>query len=116
MQGLGLKQIADQLYSLIEVGRKAGEPINTELFLTGILPTITMADLTFVSMTPIERYKVLSQELLNLRGEKFEIFLEGVDDVKLKLRVSFLKLVIQVFNCICKSIPQDFSICTTGLN
>lgn len=85
LQGLGLKQIADQLYSLIEVGRKAGEPINTELFLTGILPTITMADLTFVSMTPIERYKVLSQELLNLRGEKFEIFLEGVDDVKLKL-------------------------------
>ena len=32
-----------------------------------------------------DRYKVLSQELLNLRGEKFEIFLEGVDDVKLKL-------------------------------
>jgi predicted transcriptional regulator len=85
LQGLGLKEIADQLYSLIEVGRKAGKPIGTELFLTGILPTLTMADLTFESMTPIERYKVLSQELLNLRGEKFEIFLEGVDDVKLKL-------------------------------
>ena len=81
----GLWTIGEQLYSLIELGRQKAGEFDTELFLTGILPTISLSDLTFSSMTPVERYKVLSRELLSLRGEKFEIFLQGVDDLHLKL-------------------------------
>lgn len=81
----GLWSIGEQLYALIEHGRQKAAEFDTELFLTGILPTISLSDLTFSSMTPVERYKVLSRELLSLRGEKFEIFLQGVDDLHLKL-------------------------------
>ncbi|MFZ1705139.1 MAG: CBS domain-containing protein [Saprospiraceae bacterium] len=83
--GNGLQDIAYQLYSLVEKGRKVASKYDTELFVTGILPTLCPSDLTFQSMTPIDRYKVLSQELLKLRGEKFEIYLQGVDDLNLKL-------------------------------
>lgn len=81
----GLFKVRDQLYHTVNKARKAGKSMKTDIFLTGILPTITLANLTFRSMTPIERYKVLSRELLKLRGEKFEIYLQGVDDLNLKL-------------------------------
>ena len=85
LTGNGLGSIAEQLYFLLDHGRKKARQFDTEFFLTGILPTISLSDLTFSSMTPVERYKVLSRELLSLRGEKFEIFLQGVDDLHLKL-------------------------------
>ena len=85
LTGSGLDDIAQQLYLLLENGREKARALDTEIFMTGILPTISLSDLTFSSMTPVERYQVLSRELLSLRGEKFEIFLQGVDDLHLKL-------------------------------
>lgn len=81
----GIYKVREQLYHFVNKARKAGKSLKTDIFLAGILPTITLANLTFRSMTPIERYKVLSRELLKLRGEKFEIYLQGVDDLNLKL-------------------------------
>src|SRR5690606_32612948 len=83
--GEGINHVRDQLYQSVDKCRKAARSTKTEVFLAGILPTISPANLTFRSMTPVERYKVLSRELLKLRGEKFEIYLQGVDDLNLRL-------------------------------
>jgi len=85
LNGTGIQKMANQLYNLTEKARKAAQKVDSDIFLAGILPTITSENLTFDSMTPIDRYKVLSQELLKLRGKKFEIFLQGVDDLHVKL-------------------------------
>jgi CBS domain-containing protein len=73
------------LIALLQRGQEVADDFNASLFLIGILPTIVREHLDFEFMTPVERYKVLSNELLRLRGKKFEIFLQGVDDLNLKL-------------------------------
>lgn len=75
----------ENLKQLLQKGQTNAEKWDASLFLTGILPTIVREHLDFEFMTPVERYKVLSNELLKLRGKKFEIFLQGVDDLNLKL-------------------------------
>ncbi|MBK8621018.1 MAG: CBS domain-containing protein [Saprospiraceae bacterium] len=85
IKGKGIQKMADQLYHLTEKAGKAARKVDSAIFLAGILPTITSEHLTFDSMTPVDRYKVLSQELLKLRGKKFEIFLQGVDELHVKL-------------------------------
>jgi predicted transcriptional regulator len=85
IKGNGLQIMSDQIYALTTKAGKAARKVDADIFMAGILPTITSEHLTFDSMTPIDRYKVLSHELLKLRGKKFEIFLQGVDDLHVKL-------------------------------
>lgn len=73
------------LLGLLGKGNLLASELDASLYLTGILPTIVRENLEFEYMTPIERYKVLSNELLSIRGNMFEIFLQGVDDLHLKL-------------------------------
>ena len=74
-----------ELNNLIALGNEVAAGFDASLFLTGILPTIVREHLDFEFMTPIERYKVLSNELLAIRGNLFEIYLQGVDDLHMKL-------------------------------
>jgi CBS domain-containing protein len=53
--------------------------------LAGILPTLKYRHLQFEYMTPVERYKTLSQTLSKLRGSHFQIHLQGVDEIIMSL-------------------------------
>jgi CBS domain-containing protein len=71
---------AAELRQCMQLGKEKAGMEKSRLLLTGILPTLRFRHLLFDYMTPEERYKVLSRELLALRGSHFEIYLEGVDD------------------------------------
>ena len=71
----------DHLKALIAQGQHAANQHQNQLLLTGILPTIQPRHLTFDYMTPVARYKTLSKVLFEMRGQNFEIYLQGVDDL-----------------------------------
>jgi hypothetical protein len=77
--------IESKLLSLLNKGQEHAHEINEYLVMTGILPTINPEHLDFDYMTPIPWYKTLSQMLYNIRGEEFEIYLQGVDDLMASL-------------------------------
>ncbi|MBK9257942.1 MAG: CBS domain-containing protein [Saprospiraceae bacterium] len=85
LKGKCFTDVESTLLNLMEKGGKLAAKNESSLYLTGILPTIVKEHLDFSYMTPVERYKVLSCELLKLRGRKFQIFLQGVDDLNLRL-------------------------------
>lgn len=85
LEGGCFSGIEKSLLQLIEDGRTVARKHDADIFITGILPTITKEFLHLNYMTPIERYFTLNDALLNLRGKKFEIYLQGVDDLHLKL-------------------------------
>ncbi len=77
--------IENDLVQLLDYGRGVASRHDTELLLAGILPTLTYKDLQFENMTPIKRYRTLSKALFDIRGENFEIYLQGVDDLNMQL-------------------------------
>jgi CBS domain-containing protein len=69
------------LLSLLQKGKEEAKAIGEQILMTGILPTISPKHLHFDYMTPIPRYETLSQMLFDIRGGKFEIYLQGVDEL-----------------------------------
>ncbi|MEL7421705.1 MAG: CBS domain-containing protein [Bacteroidota bacterium] len=108
LQGDCFAQTEAELRQCLVMGRKAAAQEQAEILLAGILPTLNFRHLLFENMTPEERYKVLSQELLKLRGSKFEIFLQGVDDFQATLDSVLFEACNTSFQLHLQVDPNDF--------
>lgn len=78
-------EMESDLLRLLVKGYEIARYRKEHILLAGILPTLKYRHLKFEYMTPIERYKTLSQTLSELRGSHFEIHLEGVDEIIMSL-------------------------------
>lgn len=85
LEGDCFSKVANQLDTLLELGRKVAEENGSHILLTGILPTLKYRHLKFDYMTPIKRYQTISDILLKYRKSDFEIYMQGVDDVIMSL-------------------------------
>lgn len=97
-----------ELRECLAIGRAAASQEETELLLTGILPTLNFRHLLFDNMTPEKRYKTLSKELLKLRGRQFEIFLQGVDDFQATLDSVLFEACNTSFQLHLQVDPREF--------
>lgn len=73
----------DQLNGLLDKVRGVAEKYKSKVLLTGILPTIDHRHLTEASMTPLKRYQILDKTIKDLRGDKIELHIKGVDEINL---------------------------------
>lgn len=73
-----------QLDELLERGYKVSKEFDNNIVLTGILPTIRQSELDFSYMTPNPRYRVLDNIMKEFKGEEFQLYLEGVDELNIK--------------------------------
>jgi CBS domain-containing protein len=73
-----------QLDELLQLARQRASIHESRVVLTGILPTIRLNDLDFEAMTPIPRYRMLGAILREMRGEHFQLHIEGVDELNLR--------------------------------
>jgi CBS domain-containing protein/gamma-glutamylcysteine synthetase len=79
-----LSQMESQLDRLLAQVRTAAHECDAEIVMTGILPTLTSADLGLDSMTPMPRYFALNDAMTGLRGGDYEFRIEGADEFILK--------------------------------
>ena len=79
-----LQRMAAQLNDLLNLANTRAQQFDSDVVLTGILPTIRKSDVDFKYMTPNPRYRVLDNILKELRGEDFSLYIEGVDEINLK--------------------------------
>ena len=100
----------NELHNSIARGREVAQTYDTDILLAGILPTINFRHLSFQYMTPEERYKVLSNELLRLRGTHFEIFLQGVDDFHATLNSVLFEACNTSFQLHLQIDPREFDV------
>ncbi len=85
LTGKVFSNMESSLKSLIQLGRTVADKNDTEIIMAGILPTLKFRHLQFEYMTPIKRYQTLSESLLELRGQNFEIYLQGTDELIISL-------------------------------
>ena len=72
-----------ELRRLLNKAIKVAEGYDAKVVLTGILPTLSLKDLSVEQMTPIKRYYALNEAIKESRGEDFDIHIQGVDEVNL---------------------------------
>lgn len=61
--------------------RKVSREFGSDLVITGILPSIRKSDLSEKNLSPEGRYQSLNQSLTALRGEPYQIRIEGTDQL-----------------------------------
>jgi len=85
LKGHSFSNMESDLLSLLAKGKKLAKTMDTGILMAGILPTLKFRHLQFDYMTPIKRYQTLSQSLFDLRGQNFEIYLQGTDELIMSL-------------------------------
>lgn len=108
LKGKCFSQAEAELLRLLNAGSNAAKRREMKLLLCGILPTLQYRHLAFSYMTPIKRYKVLSKMLADLRGEKFEIYLQGVDELIMSLESVLFEACNTSFQLHLQIHPDDF--------
>lgn len=83
-EGDGLRQIENQADELLQRLREVASHHDTQIVLTGILPTLRQRDVTLEAMTPKPRYRALNQVMTEMRGGTFRLRLRGVDELRLE--------------------------------
>ncbi len=71
------------IVSHIEKARKVSAEKDTKILLTGILPTLTLGYMSVENMTPLTRYKVLNEAIVESRKKDFDIHIKGVDELNI---------------------------------
>lgn len=98
-----------EILNFLEKGREKAAIYDSKLFITGILPSLNFRHLYSAYMTPEDRYKLLSEELLSLRGKDFEIYLQGVDDLNASLNSVLFEACNTSFQLHLQIKAEDFS-------
>jgi CBS domain-containing protein/gamma-glutamylcysteine synthetase len=78
-----LRKMQDELTRIVSIVRKAANHFGAEVLLTGILPTLKQADLTLGNLTPVSRYAELNKALNHLRGNNFNAYIKGLDEINI---------------------------------
>lgn len=79
-----LYNMEQELLQKFSIAAIAAQKNHSELLLAGILPTISKNHLTLKHLTPLERYYYLSKKLKQLRGDNFDLYLKGVDELHIR--------------------------------
>ena len=78
-------KLENHLKQLLAKTHKIAESLDGDkIILTGILPTLREKDFSLKNMTPSKRYKALNKVFKAIRGDQFNIVIEGVDELNLK--------------------------------
>ncbi len=65
-------------------GRATAQQLGIDIVMAGILPTLTLSDLTVDAIAPMERYYALNEAMCKLRGGAFEFRFHGTDELIVK--------------------------------
>jgi len=108
-KGKCLSKLETNLKGLLEEIRITAKTYDTDIILTGILPTIRKFDLEFDNITPIPRYHSLMKALAKLRGSSIELNIEGIDELMFKHDSPMLEACNTGFQVHLQIDPKEFA-------
>jgi hypothetical protein len=79
--GFCLRQMEEELTSLIAMARRAAHGFGAQVLLSGTLPTAHQYQLGLDNLTPAPRYLELNRIMTKLRGPRYPIVIEGIDSL-----------------------------------
>ncbi|MEM6803377.1 MAG: glutamate-cysteine ligase family protein [Bacteroidota bacterium] len=107
-KGSCISQMHKSLKKTLDTAQEKVESLGATILLSGILPTIRKADVEIENITPLDRYRALMDGLKELRGEAFELRIEGIDELNLKQDTAMLEACNTSFQVHLQVAPNDF--------
>ncbi len=104
-----LRRMERDLVDLLEKVRAAARAAGARVVLTGILPTLEVADLDLDNMTPMPRYYALNKAMFELRGGRFDFRIKGRDELILKHDNVMLEACNTSFQVHFQVSPENFA-------
>tara|TARA_B100000965_G_scaffold402513_1_gene428620 strand:- start:118 stop:2043 length:1926 start_codon:yes stop_codon:yes gene_type:complete len=104
-----LRELEESIAGKLARLRSVLHELGAELVLCGILPTLRVQDITLDSMTPFERYYALNDALTRLRGEPYDLRINGADELIIKHDSVMLEAVNTSFQIHWQVDPDDFA-------
>ena len=108
LKGKSFQEMHRELEKLLRLGQEIAGRWDSRIVLAGILPTIERRHLHPKYMTPAQRYQMLSEKMLAIRGEAFKIQLEGVDELIASLESVLFEACNTSFQLHLQIAPEDF--------
>lgn len=84
LKGRCFSDMEKQLKNLLARARAVSAKHNQNVILTGILPTVRASEVALDYMTPNPRYDALSNVIREIRGNDFELHIQGVDELMMR--------------------------------
>lgn len=107
-EGDCLNDMEQELRGYLDTIQKHLDPMDAKIILTGILPSLKKSDLGWHNLTPKPRYRALMEALSQLRGEDYDLHLEGIDELKIKHNTPLLEACNTSFQVHLQVDPDDF--------
>ena len=76
-----LEQLEEVLLKKMKLASKKAKYFDSEIIMTGILPTVRKYDLRFENITNNKRYFELCEAINTIRGEQYKLRIRGLDEL-----------------------------------
>ncbi len=104
-----LSRMEEGVNEMMAYVRRIVREAGGEVIMTGILPTVTLSDLTLENMTPSPRYYALNDAIGRLRGGQAQFQIRGVDELFVKHDSIMLEGVNTSFQTHFQVAPSEFA-------
>ncbi len=107
--GSALKDMEAETNEKLKIIKTELAHFQSDILLTGILPTLHKNDLESHNLTPRERYKLLVESLsAQLLGQAFELRIQGIDELLLRSHTPLLEAANTSFQVHLQVDPENF--------
>jgi len=107
--GSALKDMEAETNEKLQIIKTELARFQSDILLTGILPTLHKNDLDSHNLTPRERYKLLVESLsAQLLGQAFELRIQGIDELLLRSHTPLLEAANTSFQVHLQVDPENF--------
>ena len=107
--GKCLSDLEKRIKKYLNKVRTAARKHHADVMLTGILPTLRKRDLGLENMTPRPRYFALNEAMNRLRGDFYDLFLRGIDELYVKHDSVMLEACNTSFQVHYQVDPENFA-------
>ncbi len=108
LKGDCFDQVENQLRTMLKKAELKAAERDTQILLTGILPTISKTELSMEYMTPRPRYWSLNEMVKGMRGSDFQLHIKGVDELAITHDSVLMEACNTSFQLHLQADPEDF--------
>lgn len=88
--------------------RDAVKKFDGDIVLTGVLPTIRKSDIDIENLTPLPRYRALCDAINKLRGDEYDLRIQGMDELLMRFDSPLLEACNTGFQVHMQVHPDEF--------
>jgi len=108
LEGNCFSHMEQELSKLLNKAKSHASKFESDILLTGILPTISKNELEIDYMSPNPRYLALNNTMRNLRKSDFTLYLKGVDELSINHDSVLFEACNTSFQLHLQIDPEDF--------